>query len=129
MEEKRKKKLENELNVLAADAKVSRALEIIESLNQIKQDEENLSKTRIEKLGFSLKAIEALKKHNLSTLGYLKKVTISHLTDIGLEKSVIEEVRKVLRNMGEEVKYTDRPNYPNSQETYDIMKAKAAAAV
>lgn len=129
MEEKRKKKLENELNVLAADAKVSRAIEIIESLNQIKQDEENLSKTRIEKLGFSLKAIKALKEHNLSTLGYLKKVTISHLTDIGLEKSVIEEVRKVLRNMGEEVKYTDGPNYPNSQETYDIMKAKAAAVV
>ncbi len=131
MEEKRR--LEEELKeLLKDDPKVSKALEIKSKIDKIEQKEKQEAKdqeeTRIEKLGFTESTIRALRKHKLTTLGKLKNTTITHMTDVGLEKSAINEVRRILGNLGFVMKYVDKPDYPSSEECREAEQRKTLLA-
>jgi DNA-directed RNA polymerase alpha subunit len=130
---KEKARLEERLLELSKDDKVKQALEIKAKIDEIEkeiekeaQEENNL---RIEKLGFSKETVDALRKIGIKTFGSLKNKTISWLSDMGLPKTHIDEVRNRLGAMGITVKYNETCGYPSSEECREQLLRNAAVAV
>lgn len=127
MEEKQR--LEQELLELSKDEKVSQALEIKDKLDKIEREAREENETRVEKLGFTKETVDALRKIGVKTYGSLKRITISWMTDMGLPKTHIDEVRNRMASMGIDVKYKESSRYPNSEESREMLPKKAAVAV
>ena len=123
-----RKELLKELEELSKDPKVSKALELKAKLDKIEKAEKEQDNVRIEKLGFTENTTRLLQSKRLTTFGKLKNITVQRMKDYGVEKAAIDEVCKVLKNLGVEIKNSDKPNYKSTEECRDELLARLKLA-